>query len=202
MTNVRVLITGEQLRGIKSKLEQVNEDVERANWMLRGMSSVKGWLWNSLFSKPPAPARPPSAPPSTSKVSKPSDSEAPAKSKSVKAAASATGKGAEISALPPPASRFRTAEAAVHDAEMDSTLDSISAQLKQCVLALSCVANRWFFMSVAGRAVFCSLQRLGDAASDELDRHDAILTEADVLTDKAQAGLKKATRTEKQIIRS
>jgi hypothetical protein len=198
-----VIIAGEQLRGIKSKLEQINGDVDRANWMLRGMSSVKGWLWNSLFSKPPAPERPPSAPASSSKPSKLSKSEAPSKSESVHARATPARKPAEKVALPPPVSKFLSAEAAAHDAEFDSTIDSISAQLQQCV-CLQHAARLLVFrpLSLSFSVVVCSLQRLGEAASDELDRHDAILDEADVLTDKAQAGLKKAVRREKRIIRS
>ncbi len=101
-----------------------------------------------------------------------------------------------LARLPPPASRMRRSRRLRDTPEPAPGL-----------LAHACLTEAVIFCLMGPKlrhtmVVMCSLQRLGEAASDELDRHDAILDEADVLTDKAQAGLKKAVRTEKRIIRS
>lgn len=44
---------GDTLRRIKGKVEDMNDDLDRANWLLTGMESVKGWMVNSWFSKAP-----------------------------------------------------------------------------------------------------------------------------------------------------
>lgn len=46
-----------------------------------------------------------------------------------------------------------------------------------------------------------SLQRMGAAMGDELDKHNRQLAEIDARVDEGQAGLKKATRTEARIMR-
>jgi hypothetical protein len=50
---VRPCKPGEKLDRIHRKVRDVSDDVDKANWMLNGMASVKGWMWNSWFSKPP-----------------------------------------------------------------------------------------------------------------------------------------------------
>jgi hypothetical protein len=125
-----LLGSGDQLRRIKDKLEDVNDDVERANWILRGMSSVRGWFVNSLFSSPPqstrsSEPRAATAIPKSSSL-KPDTSKIPAKS-----GKSSAKLDAEVSAASDgPASRYLTESAAAYDREMDKSLEDISAQLQ------------------------------------------------------------------------
>jgi hypothetical protein len=48
---------GERLRSTKSTLQKVDEDMTTATWLLRGIESWSGMIWNA-FSGPPTPARP------------------------------------------------------------------------------------------------------------------------------------------------
>ena len=135
----------------------MGDDVDRANWMLTGMSSVKGWIWNSWFSKPPthggddktdrARAKKDStkttsaavavaAPPLPSTRASKSATSGPSAMSTPKTAAGAGSRAAVVSTAAPPS-------------EMDELLDSMAEDLKRCV----CVIGKTLRRDSCGRRV-------------------------------------------------